>query len=54
MNILEILKVLSSMPPEAIKDGLVLVQEGVKLAEDVKAFADKYPQVLEAFKTLRG
>ena len=52
MNLLDILKELSKLPPGAITDGLALVQEGMKVAADAKAYTEKYPQVLEMFKSL--
>ena len=53
-EIAKLLSLLRSLPPGAVEDALKLVQEGTQFAADVKAFLDKYPQVVEAIKQLQG
>jgi hypothetical protein len=50
MNIADVIKILSKIPPQAIEDAVPIIEESVKVAADVKAFLEKYPQILEAFK----
>jgi len=54
MTFNDILRLLASIPPEAYKDAEPIIEEAIKTAQDAKAFMDKYPQIVEAFKKLKG
>ena len=53
-EIAAILNLLRSLPEGAFEDGIKLIQDGTAYVAEVKAFMDKYPQVIEALKQLRG
>ena len=52
MNLPDIFKLLADLPPDAVKDAAALVEEGVTFAAHVKAFLEKYPQLIEDIKKL--